>query len=76
LPGAYIEAAQFDCLHDEGLEYAEKLRKSGTEVMVSDTLPGTRAGLAGDIPALLLPRKRRFDTTCFRKALIRTGKTP
>ncbi|MDR0386840.1 MAG: alpha/beta hydrolase [Treponema sp.] len=38
LPGAYIEVAQFDCLHDEGLEYAEKLKKSGVEVTVNDTL--------------------------------------
>jgi acetyl esterase/lipase len=38
LPNAYIEAAQFDCLHDEGLEYAEKLRNNGVEVIVNDTL--------------------------------------
>lgn len=32
LPDAYIETAEFDCLRDEGEEYAAELRKAGAEV--------------------------------------------
>jgi acetyl esterase/lipase len=31
LPPAYIEVAQFDCLHDDGVLYAQLLRESGIE---------------------------------------------
>ncbi len=37
LPPAYIETAEFDCLHDDGILYAEKLRKSGIEVVLNET---------------------------------------
>ena len=29
LPPAYIETAEFDCLHDDGILYSEKLRSAG-----------------------------------------------
>ena len=32
LPPAYIEVAEFDCLHDDGVLYAELLKKHGIEV--------------------------------------------
>jgi len=32
LPPAYIEVAEFDCLHDDGVLYASLLRNSGIEV--------------------------------------------
>ncbi len=32
LPDAYVEVAEFDCLHDEGIRYAEILRESGCRV--------------------------------------------
>ena len=32
LPPAYIEVAEFDCLHDDGVLYAELLRDNGTAV--------------------------------------------
>jgi len=32
LPPAYIEVAEFDCLHDDGVLYAERLRDNGIEV--------------------------------------------
>lgn len=32
LPPMYIEVAEFDCLRDEGIAYAEKLRDAGNEV--------------------------------------------
>ena len=32
LPPAYVEVAEFDCLHDDGVLYAERLKAAGTEV--------------------------------------------
>jgi len=37
LPPAYIETAEFDCLHDDGILYAEKLRSAGIEVTLNET---------------------------------------
>ena len=37
LPPAYIETAEFDCLHDDGILYAEKLREAGTCVVLNET---------------------------------------
>lgn len=37
LPDAYIETAEFDCLHDDGIHYAEKLRLAGISVKVNET---------------------------------------
>jgi len=33
----YIETAEFDCLHDEGALYGEKLRKAGANVELNET---------------------------------------
>ncbi len=43
LPPAYIETAEFDCLHDDGILYAEKLRAAGIEVALNET-KGTMHG--------------------------------
>lgn len=43
LPPAYIETAEFDCLHDDGILYAEKLRAAGVEVVLNET-KGTMHG--------------------------------
>lgn len=37
LPKAYIEVAEFDCLRDEGLNYAEALKAAGVDVTIRDT---------------------------------------
>ncbi len=37
LPPAYIETAEFDCLHDDGILYAEQLRTAGIEVTLNET---------------------------------------
>lgn len=37
MPAAYVETAEFDCLHDEGLEYANRLEGDGVDVTVHET---------------------------------------
>ena len=32
IPQTYIETAEYDCLHDEGVLYAERLREAGANV--------------------------------------------
>jgi len=43
LPPAYIETAEFDCLHDDGILYADLLQKAGIEVTLNET-KGTMHG--------------------------------
>ena len=43
LPPAYIETAEFDCLRDGGILYAERLRKSGVSAELHNT-EGTMHG--------------------------------
>jgi len=38
LPPAFVETAEFDPLHDEGLEYAHRLIQDGIEVVIHETL--------------------------------------
>lgn len=42
-PPAYIETAEYDCLHDEALAFADRLRKQGIAVTVRET-KGTMHG--------------------------------
>jgi len=61
LPPAYIETAEFDCLHDDGVNYAKKLKDAGISVKVNETkgtmhgfdivqkAPTTRAAVASRI---------------------------
>lgn len=37
IPQTYIEVAEIDCLHDEGVAYAEKLRTAGAQVLLTET---------------------------------------
>jgi len=43
LPSAYVETAEFDCLHDEGANYAAALRAAGVAVQLNET-KGTMHG--------------------------------
>lgn len=43
LPPAYIETAEFDCLHDDGILYARQLQKAGIAVTLNET-KGTMHG--------------------------------
>ena len=37
MPPAYIETAEFDCLHDDGIRYAEALKAAEIPVMLIET---------------------------------------
>ncbi len=37
MPDTYIETAEFDCLHDEGINFAEKLKNDGVNVLLYNT---------------------------------------
>jgi len=37
IPDTYVETAEFDCLHDEGILYGETLREAGAKVTINET---------------------------------------
>lgn len=37
MPKTYIETAEFDCLHDEAIEFANKLKNANIEVVLNET---------------------------------------
>ena len=55
MPKTYLETAEFDCLHDEGLLYGQKLIDAGTEVVINET-KGTYHGYDAEIYAKIVSR--------------------
>lgn len=37
MPKTYIETAEYDCLHDEAIEFAERLKNNNIEVIINET---------------------------------------
>jgi acetyl esterase len=37
MPASYVEVSEFDCLHDEGINFAEALKNSGVQVELNKT---------------------------------------
>ena len=61
LPPAYIETAEFDCLHDDGTLYAKLLREAGIEVTLNET-KGTMHGfdISTNAPITLSAMEQRI----------------
>ena len=61
LPPAYIETAEFDCLHDDGILYAARLREAGIAVELNET-KGTMHGfdIVTKAPTSLAAMERRI----------------
>ena len=61
IPKTYIETAQFDCLHDEGILYGERLKKAGADVEINETR-GTYHGYDTELKAKVVKQnlKRRI----------------
>ena len=68
LPPAYIETAEFDCLHDDGILYAALLQQAGIEVTLNETA-GTMHGfdIATGAPTTRAAMARRM---AFMKRMI------
>ncbi len=61
MPPTYIETAEFDCLHDEGVAFAASLRQSGVPVELNETA-GTMHGYdAKRCPTTERAIRRRID---------------
>jgi len=62
LPCAYVETAEYDCLHDEGIAYALALRNAGVEVTVNET-SGTMHGfdIVENAPTTMAAINARID---------------
>ena len=62
LPPAYVEPAEFDALHDEGVEYARALKKSGCEVTLNETKGTVHSfDMVKNSKVLAAAMKRRID---------------
>lgn len=67
LCNAYIEVEEFDCLHDEGALYAEKLMQNGYEVQLND-MKGTYHGFDAFESKVIVRSVKETRTAALRKA--------
>ena len=65
MPETYIETAEFDCLHDEGILYAKKLTDAGTAVTINET-KGTFHGYDSAVDAQIVTRNVDIRTAFLR----------
>lgn len=68
LPPAYIEVAEFDCLHDDGVLYAGLLQKNGTEVEfheVKGTMHGFDTVFNAPISQAMLAKRTAYIRRMF-----------
>lgn len=71
LPVTYIETAEYDCLHDEGTEYARCLGECGVEVELHDT-KGTIHGYDNVIGAAVVKENIKNRIRFIKKAFSNT----
>lgn len=69
-PPTYIETAEFDSIHDDGILFAKELKEAGVEVTLNETR-GTMHGydIAAKAPTALNSMKQRiqFMKSCFER---------
>ena len=66
IPDTYIETAELDCLHDEGILYGEKLREAGAQVELNETR-GTIHGYDSAIHSQIAMRNIEKRVSFLRK---------
>ena len=74
LPDAYLETAEFDCLHDEGVAYARALQRAGCPVELNET-SGTMHGFDAALNSSIVRACVRRRVSALRSAfdgLVRT----
>lgn len=70
LPPAYIETAEFDSLHDDGILYAELLKKSGISVKLIETKGTMHAfdiALSAPTTQMMVKKRVAFIKEMFRQ---------
>ena len=70
LPEAYIETAEFDCLHDGGVRYYKKLISHGTRASLFETkgtMHGYDIATKSEIYARCMNKRTEFLNRCFSK---------
>lgn len=68
LPDTYIETAEYDCLHDEGILYAERLMEAGAKVELNDTkgtIHGYDSAIKTQIAQNNIEKRILFLKKCF-----------
>ncbi|MBE6785643.1 MAG: alpha/beta hydrolase [Ruminococcaceae bacterium] len=68
LAEAYIETAEFDCLHDGGVKYFEKLKKDGTRAVLFETkgtMHGYDIAIKSKTYALCMKKRTEFLKSIF-----------
>lgn len=70
LPPAYIETAEFDCLHDDGVLYGELLSNAGVETVIYETkgtMHGYDIALNAPLTKVMIGERSEFMKSMFSK---------
>lgn len=70
IPDTYVETAEYDCLHDEGVLYAERLREAGANVVINETkgtIHGYDLAIGSPIAMKNIEKRIRFLKKGFRE---------
>lgn len=63
IPDTYIETAEYDCLHDEGILYGRKLQEAGADVLINETkgtIHGYDSAISTKIAIANIKKRIRF----------------
>lgn len=69
IPDTYIETAEYDCLHDEGVLYGKRLQEAGVNVTINETrgtIHGYDSALHTQIAKRNIRKRIRFLQRAFR----------